>query len=204
MELLIASTVFSVILLLVTTGIIQIGRTYYKGALQSRTQETARNIIDEISRGIQFSGIEVVPRQSFDAAAEPYPQVGGRYGFCVNNIGYAYILDKQLAASVVNTDQRSKTLVSYNRSCIGYSAPDIDIHVGGKELLGIGMRLTKLDVHRVVGTTDLYTVTVEVASGDRDLFTPPSPLISNGCRGGAGGQFCAISRLTVTVQKRVQ
>lgn len=51
-ELMIATVVFSVILILITTGIIQIGKAYYKGIIGSRTQETARKITDEVGRSI--------------------------------------------------------------------------------------------------------------------------------------------------------
>jgi prepilin-type N-terminal cleavage/methylation domain-containing protein len=63
LELLIATTVFSVILLLAATAMIQIGRTYYKGNQQTRVQETARDMIEQISKDIQFSG-ETVTKAS--------------------------------------------------------------------------------------------------------------------------------------------
>src|SRR3990172_9120101 len=55
-ELMIATTIFSVILLIVTFGMLQIGRTYYKGITLTKTQNAARSIIDTISQDIQFSG----------------------------------------------------------------------------------------------------------------------------------------------------
>ena len=53
-ELLIATTVFSLILLISVAGILQISRMYYRGVTQSRTQETARSIIDEVGEAIRF------------------------------------------------------------------------------------------------------------------------------------------------------
>lgn len=221
-ELMIATMVFSVILLLVTTGVIQIGSAYYKGALQSRTQETARNIIDEISRGIQFSGDRVVINTGYDVAANPYPQPGGRYGLCVGGTAYSYIIDRQLRdpnGPPGTTDQRPYMLMSY-RPTEGCSTYPTGADVGSnpiyapasvntqypnayKELLGIGMRLTALQIQDNGNNT--YTITVEVASGERELFEPADTnLISTACRGSVGNQFCAMSRLTTTVQKRVK
>ena len=54
-ELLIATAVFSFILLVVTTGIIRLGNMYYKGVISSRTQESIRNIVSETSSAIQFA-----------------------------------------------------------------------------------------------------------------------------------------------------
>jgi prepilin-type N-terminal cleavage/methylation domain-containing protein len=54
-ELLIATVIFSVILLVITGAIVQFGRIYYKGVVQSRTQERTRAITDSVVRNIQFS-----------------------------------------------------------------------------------------------------------------------------------------------------
>ncbi len=206
LELMIATMVFSVILLLVTTGIIQIGKTYYKGALQARTQDTARNIIDEVSRGIQFSGVDPVPTTPI-LPTTTYPAVDGQYWFCVNGINYSYNLDKQLGSTGVN-----EALISYDFPCASFIPSAAVAMLGHKELLGIGMRLTALNVENLNNNT--YRITVEVASGEFDLFsdlysnidgtTVGSDGLYDSCKSGAGSQFCAISRLTTTVQKRVE
>lgn len=196
LELMIATMVFSVILLLVTTGILNIGKTYYKGALQARTQGTARNIIDEISRSIQFTGVTPWPTIPLNAASTPYPKPGGEYWACINNINYSYVIDRQLDTDV------SKALISYDSPCFPYSPSAVPAARNPKELLGKGMRLTALEVMLVPGNSDVYNVTVEVASGEIDLFNLTAG-ISSSCKSGVGSQFCAISRLSTTVKKRV-
>lgn len=194
-ELLIATTVFSVLLLLVTTGVLNIGKNYYRGTLQSRTQETARNIIDEISRGIQFSGEEV--KLKVPAGAIP----GTQYGFCVNGVGYAYILDNPLDSTA------DQALISYPQSCSSFvlkSPADAALVIGNKELLGIGMRITELNVESIPSISNTYKITVGVGSGDRELFDPPSPALSERCKIARDGHFCSVSKLTTIVQKRVQ
>lgn len=54
-ELLIATVIFSVVLLVITGAIVQFGRVYYKGIVQSRTQERTRAITDSVSKNLQFS-----------------------------------------------------------------------------------------------------------------------------------------------------
>ncbi len=49
-ELLIATTIFSVVLLLAASGLLYIGRLYYKGLTSSATQEAARNIMQELTQ----------------------------------------------------------------------------------------------------------------------------------------------------------
>ncbi len=49
-ELMIATTVVSVILLMVSIIMINIGGLYYKGFSQARTQDNLRSISDEVAR----------------------------------------------------------------------------------------------------------------------------------------------------------
>lgn len=206
-ELMIASTVFSVVLLMVSAGIVQIGNTFYRGTLQSRTQETARNVIDEISRGIQFSGQQVVGTGPQNITY-PYPQAGREYGFCINGIGYSFMLDRKLAVPPSGPDQTASALVSYevaSGGCSSYTVLSVASAMSepnAKEMLGRGMRLTDLLVQDLGNGT--FSVSVGVASGDRDLFIPDAPAVSDLCAGGRDSRFCAVSKLTTTVQKRVK
>ena len=84
LELLIATTVFSVILLVVTTGIIRIGNIYYKGITASKTQESIRNISSELSSSIQFANGIKVPGSSANI-------------FCLGNTRYTYFLNREYA-----------------------------------------------------------------------------------------------------------
>lgn len=80
-ELMIATALFSSILLLITFGLLSIGQNYYKGKNSARTQDVARRVIDEISQAIQFG----------DAA--PSPEIKP-------NIIRAYFKDPGIPSSV--------------------------------------------------------------------------------------------------------
>src|ERR1700677_3100882 len=82
-ELLIATLVFSTILLIATYGVIQIGRTYTKGYIGSLTQNTTRSIVDQISQAIQLSGPNTVQTGSS----------GNYMSVCIGSIRYTYILN---------------------------------------------------------------------------------------------------------------
>ena len=82
-ELMIATSVFAVVLLLCTYGLLEIGRTYYKGATILRTQETARILIDDVTEAIQFNGGEVVSNTA-----------SGWH--CVGTKRYSFVLNRQL------------------------------------------------------------------------------------------------------------
>lgn len=180
-ELMIATLVFSTVLLVVTVGIIQITRVYYKGLNEAATQDTVRSIADTISQSIQFGGGDVVipPGKPF---------------FCVGNTQYSYKLGQQLTDGAGNYGLVSGTVPG----CSGGSAE----LTTGREMLEPKMRLSELTVKQDANEPDLYKITVRVAFGDDDLLnnaTGPNP----SCKSTAGSQFCSVSELTTTVVKRI-
>jgi prepilin-type N-terminal cleavage/methylation domain-containing protein len=199
-ELLVASSVFSVILLLSATAMIQIGKTYYKGITEARTQETARDILSGISQAVQFSGGDI-------ATITPNSNTKG---FCIGSTRYSYIPGKLYAktptghAFVMDSDCSSK------------KAQDLDsggLAANSTELLGVNMRLDNNPVvSAIAATPGLYSVNVTVLYGDDDLIqngdgstpynstnTPHNCLPTT-----KGGQFCAMSELDTVVKKRIQ
>jgi prepilin-type N-terminal cleavage/methylation domain-containing protein len=71
-ELLLATALFSFILLFVTTGFIQVNRAYNKGLTVKRIHQSAREIIDELSRAMLESTSEF-PLQKGTADYGSYP-----------------------------------------------------------------------------------------------------------------------------------
>jgi prepilin-type N-terminal cleavage/methylation domain-containing protein len=189
-ELLIATAVFSVILLLSTTGLIQIGRMYYKGITAAQTQEAARMVMDDISRTIQFKGGTVIP--TGPAATQNR--------FCIGGKRYSFLIDLVLSDNPALPSERRNVLVSddFGGTC---DAQDLDSGAAltdtSRELLRPNMRLAKLEVVNIPDS-DLFQITVRVVHGDIDL----SP--GGTCEGGPGSQFCAASELSTVVKKRVE
>lgn len=196
-ELMVATAVFSVVLLLCTYGLLAIGRTYYKGATISRTQEAARIIVDDISEAIRFNGGNV-----HDSEANSW--------HCVGTKRYSFAINRQLSDS-------NHALVSDTISSCGPGTgrqAEIDggaLSASSQELLGNRMRLMRFSLEDI--GDNLYRITVRVATGEDDLF---EDLINNttGAPGGdgqpdtcknerSGSHFCAVSELTTVVQKRV-
>lgn len=206
-ELLIATAVFAVILLLATYALLQIGRTYYKGITESKTQDTARSVMDTIATAIQFSGAPV------NVWAGP-PTPGGTYDFCIGSTRYSYILDRQLTDSVPIPGQQSQHVLTVDSptSCSpGATVPPArDFSLGClptsnpltncQELLRPNMRLSQFVVQQV-GTTNIYHITVGVVYGDQVLLTPAHDRCAATIN--VGGQFCALSVLSTDVQRRL-
>lgn len=199
MELLIATMVFAVVLLMVTAGILQIARVYYKGVTEANTQNTARSIIDTVSQAIQFSGGAVTPTPTT-------PAPGTDYAFCVGNQQFSFRLGWQVENRLDPTAnqtwhalvQNSAAGCSSSTAAQSMTAPTIV----GRDLVGPHMRLSRLSVSNLGG--NLYAVRVTVVYGDNDLLNTPTAAGAS-CKGvQAGTQFCSISDLSTIVVKRVE
>lgn len=207
-ELMIATAVFSVLLLVITFGIVQVSRVYYKGITESNTQDVARRVSDIVTQSIQFSGGDI-------SVTDPGAVPGSSYQFCLGNEQFSYTLGYQVSDSPDSAlFQTHHALVQRTLAgCTAGSTPQNvrNESVVGKELLEPRMRLAKLGVSQV--GAGLYKVDVRVVFGDDDLlFSPSDPSSPQGatrsdavCRSAtAGTQFCAVSELSTIVRKRVQ
>lgn len=217
-ELLISTTVFSVILIAATTSIVQVSRMYSKGIIQSRTQQATRNISDEIVQSIQFSNDDVrhfgpVNNQSLKTQV-----------LCVGTTRYTYVLNLQqnseVPAGQFDNGQYPlqikhslwKDMVSTAGECQDASDPGTPNltqdnpggnGTNGKSLLAQGMRLISFDVTQTANP-NLFAISTGVIYGDNDLLLP-NDTNPQSCKGSAvGGQWCAVSMLYTQAWKRVE
>lgn len=196
-ELMVATTTFSVVLLIATTTLIAVGRLYSKNIIQSTTQETARNASEEVTRTFQFSNTDIVP----------LADVGNQRSFCIGDTKYTYVLNQQVKDGVIGL--RSERLST--PSCSGAATR-------ARELLGENMRLLDFQVNPLDANHKIYGIKLRVAYGDNDLLThydnngapvDPPNLVTNAatatCKSGvAGSNFCAVSELDNVVRKRLE
>ncbi|HSX46450.1 MAG TPA: prepilin-type N-terminal cleavage/methylation domain-containing protein [Patescibacteria group bacterium] len=210
-ELLIATAIFSVILLICAAALVQVGRVYTKGITTSRTQETAISVLDDVSQALQFSGGAFTPINT--------PQ--NPYRFCINDHRYNYKIGYQLTDDTSPGPFQDNHVLykDINGSCDNAFT---NLSTSPQELLSPGMRLAKLDITQIPSTTRLYNITVRVVYGDNDLLCSPTTGDCNtssdnftsytingvptdlSCKSSAGSQFCAVSELSTTVQKRIK
>lgn len=209
-ELMVATLVFSVILVVITSGVIHFTTDYYKGVNTSATQTAARNIANIIAQNLQYGGGE----DTYDGS-----QAASGY-ICVGATRIDYNLGHQL-----NKGPAPDYGVLVSADNCSHAYPPL---AGSqpKEYLGPNMRVTNINVTQVSGATNnLYKISVGVAYGDDDLLcfqsgtaglcsSAPGSLggvsanqwNTNGksvrCRSGAGSQFCAIAHLSTEVVSR--
>ena len=210
-ELMIATTIFSLVLMICLAGILQITKMYYRSVTQNNTRETARSITDEIGEAIRFSSQAIIL-----GPAVAGPQINDTSGttadtgyFCIGNKRYTYAIDRQVISQpTVNSKQKKHALwVDTPGICTGPAIlTDNNPSVGGKDLIPENMRLYELSITNPGANNDIFEISVGVAYGDNDLLSP-RPLSSPtelACETAfAGSEFCATTNLRVTVQKRL-
>jgi len=210
-ELMIATTIFSLVLMICLAGILQITKMYYRSVTQNNTRETARSITDEIGEAIRFSsqairlGPAVLGPQINDVSGNT-PDTGY---FCIGDKRYTYAIDRQVKTEPTeNTKQKKHALwVDTEGGCTGALDLDDDKPSDvGRDLIPVNMRLYELSITNSPTNSDMYEISVGVAYGDDDLLFPrpkasPTELTCEGAF--AGSEFCAVTNFRVTVEKRL-
>lgn len=194
-ELLIATLVFSMVLLIITTGILQVTNTFFKGDNDSSTQQVATNVLNTIAQAVQFNGGVVDQNTTANT-------------LCIGNEQFSYWLGAELEPTVVaGQDQVKEALVENSVNCDGARSSV------GRELLADNMRLSNLTVTCLSSealcdstTTGgaLYQITVRVVYGSSGLLSPSPTATNANCNGALEGEeFCSVSAVSTIVSERL-
>lgn len=201
-ELMIALTVLSTILLMGTVILIQIGALYAKGVNGASLQNATRNVLSDVSSSLQFSGDDL-------SVAADLPTGNGTLvkAFCIGSTRYSYVLNRELGTSDTTGTPAPHvlwrdTLPSAGTcTALDISNDSVNMATQGYEMVPEHIRLTKLAITQSPTNSDVYQIDVNMAYGDSDLFTDPSSTI---CKGGPGTQFCGTSQLSNSVNRRIK
>lgn len=214
-ELLIATTVFSMVLMVLLYGVLSFTHAYYSGVNSSTTQDATRTVINTVAQAVEFSGNTITPTPASQTAGRPYY-------FCAGGNTYYFILGSMYdGATPSSTDPGLFMDPGICTATPNFSA------TGAKEMLGANMRVTYLNLAQSATNTRLYTVSLGIAYGAADLLcnvsqdghaggclpgdtvNGPSASVAGTnandvvCKQAAGSQFCAHAGLSTTVSLRV-
>lgn len=190
-ELLIAMAVFSFVLMICLAAFLQVTRIFYKGIHMSRTQESARNVIQSISDDVRFSG-QGVSKPPSNASA-----------FCVGNHRYKYKLGEQFNGNFNLATNYGLVRENINGACQDPSVPGSG--TGYEEMLGNGMQLNQIDVSCA---NKLCAISLRIVfyGADNQVFAselgqePAYKATDAECTGSLGGsQFCATAAYKTTI-----
>lgn len=208
-ELLLASAVFAVVLLIALSGFLQIGHLFYKGVSTTQTQNINKQIVDDISAGLQTAD-SINTHQSY----------GGWAYACVGNTRYTYSIGRMVdfsqtrnynqPVSATATTGGNFGLIKDSLAgsggacatpCNDTCAPGQQAFSSGKtELLGNKMRLEKFEINNL--GPNLYGISVKVAYGDDDTLDNPYDPDTVACKGDLSRQkFCSVDSLSTSVYR---
>ena len=195
-ELMIATTLFSVILLVITFGVTSFTNDYYKGLNSSSTQNAVGTISTAVTKAIEFG------------ESAPVAIPGTPAAYCIGNQAFIYNLGAQVTAL-----GSSLGLGQVNVSGCGAVLPSSGLH----EMLPANMRVVAFDITQP--HPPLWELHMKLAHGDNDLLcggtiscsgptATDAQLVTNAaslhCRSATGSRFCAVSELSTIVQRRVE
>jgi len=212
LELMIATTVFSLVLMVTLAGIIQITKMYYRGVTLVNTQEVGRTVIDEIGEAVRFSSESIAYQSGAPGSLVIGPEVAHNASddtnyFCLGSKRYTYAIDRQVKRSPASNTKEKHHALWIDQPPVCDTPANLDIaepSANGVELLAENMRLTRFDINKVAGVNNAYRINIGVAYGDDDLLSLSQDGLTKTCEGAFyGAEFCAVSNLSVTVGKRL-
>lgn len=189
-ELMIATSVFSIILLVGAAAFVQLGRTYYRGVTTTQTQQAAKQIINKVASDIRLNS----------SVSPLYTASGSRFYYCLGTHRYSFILFKLVDSS--NHDNSANFgLLEDEPPGAGCGNPfdGSSPLVNPTELLGNNMRLLAFAINPVGSTGTIYSVKVKVASGADAALTNPTDPNAQCQGGGAVTEFCSVTSLSTIV-----
>lgn len=205
-ELLIATAVFSTVLLIAASGIVHIGRLFQRGITSSLTQEVSRTTMDFIKNDFELSG----------GYFRQLPAFAGNEGFCIGSRLYSYKVGVMTGSDGTGRAMVVRDYPSCDVSPVvhpddlatgfGYdpvTATDIDVSNSMREFLGPNMRLNSFSVTPTPALSPKptgLTISIDVISGDPALSTGVGGL----CVGGPGSEYCSNSPLLTYAVRRLR
>lgn len=190
-ELMIALSIISVILVISTVVLINLGLLYTKGNNQANTQNTARNIVNELASQLELGSAD--------------PIIGANV-ICMGSQRYSFATNVELSSSNTGHALWRDTMKS-SATCAAVTDmtnPGTDLLAipgSGAELLSPQMELTDFSITQPATPNGTYIIKVTVAYGDPTLHTTANG--KTNCTGDKGTQYCAVSSLTQVVARRV-
>lgn len=208
-ELMIALSILAVILVTASALMVRLGSSYTKGVNMANLQSVNRNIVADITSSIQFSGPNpagCTHDVDITCATDVQSNV---YAYCIGTDRYSYVMNRKLGTDSDGTttphvlwrDTMKNTDSCQPVDILRTTSDSLSVDGSGYEMLGANMRLTRFRIQETPTSSGIYTMQVWMAYGDSDLLN----IANDGsptCKGSAGTQFCALSKITTTVAKR--
>lgn len=200
LEVLIATMVFTLVLMICVQVVTRIGQLYFKGVTSAQIQDLTRKLSEEFTGQIQFGSSIPFP-DSITGGDPSDPLI-----FCVGDNRYRAVFNRSLGD--IGVDAVLKR-VAYTGIC---NTADEEFE-GATELAIKNMRILKLSIVRSLSDPYIWSLDIRLALGESDMFEyavegstdTPEVYESAICDSGiSGSQFCSTSELSSTILRRVK
>ncbi|HEY4963379.1 MAG TPA: type II secretion system protein [Candidatus Saccharimonadales bacterium] len=193
-ELLIATTVFSIVLTGLVYAVLFVSDNFIRGSVQTQAQETARSIEQRMSQDIQLNGATISSGYTITIGGQTYNFL------CIGNARYSYLLYTEQTPITPSSILQIQNFTSCTNPTSSPTSPV-------KSLVGNTMRLSSFGVTQV-GTSNLYQINVGIVYGPNTQVNQvpasgPPPYTYNCGTSVTQGFFCAIANLNTVVQQRI-
>jgi prepilin-type N-terminal cleavage/methylation domain-containing protein len=205
-ELLIATIIFSMILIVILSAFLQVGRMFYKGISMANTQEAARRVAEDVIEDVHFAQ-EVSPITS--SSGDP---TGNTKYFCIGYHRYTYNLKQKVTTANIGNEFIGVQKATFNGTCPDPAAVPATAANNLTQLLGPDMQLNNFNLNC---STKLCDVSLHIIfyGADNGVFSSPSnPTATPAqallepdaqCSGNLlSTQFCAFADLRTSVTLR--
>jgi hypothetical protein len=133
-ELLIATTIFSMVLIVILSSFLQVGRMFYKGVSVNNTNEAARNIVDAVASDARIS----------KTITNSQASGSGSFFFCVGSHRYTYKLATKVNASDIDSPASNTIHAGMVQDTVSSGCPNpSSAGINPKQLLGPDMQLNQ-------------------------------------------------------------
>lgn len=189
-ELLIATAVFSLVLVVFLSAFIRISQLFYKGVTMTAAQESARNVVQDIADDLQFF------------QQQPVAPAGANY-FCIGSHRYSWNLGVQVASGTYGVAREQIP----SSTCPSTTSQPVPVGTSNyEELLDPGMQVNKLSLSSCTNGQCVISIHLVSYGSDNSVLISPSGLTpayqANDavCSGPAtSSEFCATADYQSTV-----
>jgi prepilin-type N-terminal cleavage/methylation domain-containing protein len=186
-ELMIAISVFSVIILMTTVVITGIGNTFNRGINQARTQNSVRMVADSVAQQIKNNS-QVLQQSSGSVGA-----------YCIGNVKYSYVTGHLIGDSVDGMTGTVQQVLWKTNNATADCTPESIVGtlavIGGEELVPRNTRLNEFSVTTPCDSGCIIKVNETFGTDD---------YVENGgtCKQDAG-PYCTKASIETFVTKRL-
>ena len=203
-ELLIAISVFSALLIIIVYAFLYGLNTFSKAQVVSKTQEVSRSIEQNISQS--FSLTAAGSYTPITSVTNTNNNITSK-GFCLGQYRYSYVLDKQLT-STNNYGLLQDTIQGCSTSTVSVdlSAANLPTLNTPKQLLGNNMRISNFTITSSTPSNSSavgYQLVMEIDYGN-NLKAETNGYKYQCPSGNISSSFCAVAKIDTIIFQRIQ